>query len=362
MLLEQSRGTRNASIPRLIAIGLALGLGLGRPVFAQEHGQHRAAAESLFNEAIGLMEAGDDAKACPKLEESQKLDPAPGTLMYLGECYDRIGRVASAWAAFNSAASAAAAARQRERVATAKKRAGDIAPKVPRLVIVVPADAKADGLAITRDGIAVGEAGFGAAVPVDPGEHVVKATAPGRQAWSHSVTAAADGQTATVTVPALGAAPKGAEPEAGSGEHGPASTSGAGTPSKEGSSGSSGTAQLVAGVVVGGVGLVGLVIGTVLGVQAKSRESDSEAYCAPADPTRCVQEGVDLIDRARTAATISNVGFIAGGVLVVGGLVLVLTAPSGSDDAASGSSARGTLQLGPMAGPTVAGLSLSGAW
>jgi hypothetical protein len=326
LVLGQRPGTRNARIPRLVAVGVALGLTLGRPVFAQEHGQNRAAAETLFKDAIALMEAGNDVKACPKLEESQKLDPAPGTLMYLGECYDRIGRVASAWAAFNSAASAAAAARQSGRVATANQRAKQIAPKVPKLAIVVPADAMAVGLTITRDGTPVGEAGFDAPVAVDPGEHAIEASAPGRRTWTHSITAAPNGETTTVTVPTLAAAPRADGGERGSGEHGPSVSTGAGTPSAEGSSGSS---VLVAGAVVGSVGLAGLVVAAITGGVLASKKSDIVAAC----PNKvCSPEGRDLIDSTGPLNVVNGIGWGVGLAGLAVGVILIAVGAGGDAD------------------------------
>jgi hypothetical protein len=326
-LRRQRRGTRKARIPRFVVVGMALGLTLGRPVFAQEHGQNRAAAETLFKDAITLMEAGNDVKACPKLEESQKLDPAPGTLMYLGECYDRIGRVASAWAAFNSAASAAAAARQSGRVTTANQRAKQIAPKVPKLAIVVPADAMAAGLTITRDGTQVGEAGFGASVAVDPGEHVIEATAPGRRTWSHSITAAPNGETTTVTVPTLAVAPTAEGGEGGSGVHGPSIGPGAGTPTPEGSADSS---VLVAGAVVGGVGLAGLVVAAITGGVLASKKSDIDAAC----PDKvCSAEGRDLIDSTAPLDVVNGISWGVGlAGLAVGAILIAVGAGSDASE------------------------------
>jgi hypothetical protein len=132
----------------------------------------------------------------------------------------------------------------------------------------------------------------------------------------------------------------------------------------------------VAGGIITGVGVVGIVLGGIFGAQAKSKESDSEAYCRPEDPTRCTLQGVDLLDEGRTAATIGNVGFIAGGVLIAGGVVLMVTAPFGetteapaSADAKGDTRARArsarrgpSVELAPLAGAGVGGLLVQGAW
>jgi hypothetical protein len=59
---------------------------------ADEGDKDRAA--SLFAEGRRLMAAEDYAAACPKLAESQALDPAPDTAFDLGVCYQRASQSA----------------------------------------------------------------------------------------------------------------------------------------------------------------------------------------------------------------------------------------------------------------------------
>src|SRR3954468_2190760 len=67
----------------------------------------QAAAQALFEQARKLMADGKFPEACPKLAESQRLDPGAGTLLNLGHCYEKSGRTASAWVTFKDAAAAA---------------------------------------------------------------------------------------------------------------------------------------------------------------------------------------------------------------------------------------------------------------
>ena len=71
---------------------------------AQARPEDRAAAESLFSDARRLMQAGDYEQACPKLEASRRLEPGLGTTLNLGDCYEKLGRTASAWGEFRGAA------------------------------------------------------------------------------------------------------------------------------------------------------------------------------------------------------------------------------------------------------------------
>jgi hypothetical protein len=79
-----------------------------------------------------------------------------------------------------------------------------------------------------------------------------------------------------------------------------------------------------AGLVTAGAGIVGIGIGTVYGLMATSDKSkascDANGYCDPAS-----------LSDARSHATVSTVGFVAGGVLLAAGVALVLFAPSGSE-------------------------------
>jgi thioredoxin-like negative regulator of GroEL len=149
-------------------VGLAAML-VASPVLAQ--GEGVAGAEALYQEGRQLMDAGNFADACPKLEESQRLDPGTGTLWHLARCYEKLGRHASAWAKYHEVAAQAKKQEEPAKVAAALKRAGALEPKLRRLVIEVPADSRIQGLRIVRNGIEVGPGAWGAKLPVDLGAH-----------------------------------------------------------------------------------------------------------------------------------------------------------------------------------------------
>jgi tetratricopeptide (TPR) repeat protein len=158
---------------------------------------NRAAAEALFNDARQLVSQGKYAEACPKFAESNRLDPATGTLLNLADCYEKVGKTASAWAAFTEVASMA----NDSRAQFARGRAAALLPTLAKLTLQL-ANPPA-GAVITRDGVAMPVAMLGVPIPVDPGRHVIEATAPGRIRFQRSVDIAASASTTIViTLPA----------------------------------------------------------------------------------------------------------------------------------------------------------------
>ena len=166
--------------------------------------EERAAAQALFDEARRLMAGGRHEQACPKLEESQRLDPGVGTQFNLAVCYETIGRTASAWSLFLEVAAAANRGAERAREQVARARAAALEPKLPRLRIVVPEQARASGLRVERGAVQVGPAQWGVALPTDPGTYTISASAPGKKRWQISVTVDGDSADAHGHAPRAG--------------------------------------------------------------------------------------------------------------------------------------------------------------
>jgi hypothetical protein len=279
----------------------------------------KAAAQTLFDEGRKLMAAGKFPEACPKLAESQRLDPGVGTQFHLADCYERLGQTASAWAGFLEAAAGAKSMGQLDREKVAKERAAALAPRLSK-VTITSAQSTIAGLEIKRDGAVVGRPLWGTAIPVDPGPHSIEATAPGKKPWQTTVKVEGEKADVVVTIPALDDAP----PEATAVAPMQASVD----------TSSVGKNRRTLGLVVGGVGIVGLGVGTVFALQAKSKNDDSLPFC-PVDKNLCSARGVTLRDEARTSGTIATVAMGAGAVAVAAGAVLFFTAPSGSAEKAS---------------------------
>jgi hypothetical protein len=343
MIKNASRG----ALSSLLALALLVGAG-ARPARAQSPAD-KSAAESLFDDARRKIDAHDYLAASKALESSQRLDPGIGTLLYLGDCYEKIGRTASAWATFREAASLARAAGQLDREAVALRRATALEAALPKLALNVAPGNDRPGFALRRDGEALSKAIWGASVPVDPGEHTLEATAPGKKRWSTKVTLTPGAAPVDVQVPALET-----DPLQGAAD---AKAKSATSPDSGGPPASSWGAQRTLGVVLGGAGLVGIGLGTYFGLKAGSLDKDAGAACRPEDPTKCTAAGAALGADARQAALGSTLSFALGGAALAGGVVVFLTAPRphGATTALRVQAASGLVAGAP-------GLLLGGQW
>jgi hypothetical protein len=305
-------------------------------------------AEALFQEAKFLLSAGKIAQACAKFEASQASSPAPGTLVNLADCFDRLGKTASAWATYRSAAAAAQNAKQPEREKVARDHATAIERKLARVTIAVPPDVAALDPEIRQGGVLVPRASWGMALPVDPGTISVEVRVAGKPPWTKSVEAVPFGTTTVdVTLSAIAgdAAGAAAAPAQSAAEPSPI----AARPSNN---------QRIAAVVVGGVGVVGLGLGTAFGLVRNARLDDAKSRC-PNWPTSCPESARDPQDSAKSAGTIATVSFAVGGAALIGAAVLWLTAPR---DSVPSEKAVSGVHVVPVADRNGGSLVIGGAW
>lgn len=311
----------------MLGCGLAIALTFGGLSAArgQTSASDKAAAEALFDQGIELLKAGSYADACDRLESSQRIDPGVGTLLYLGECYEKLGRTASAWATFREAASAADVAGQADRAQIGTERARKLEPRLLRLTLEPdPELGEVDGVEVLMDGRAVSPALWGTPVPVDPGERELEVRAPGYEPFRTTVTCEGEGSSESVRLPMLTPSPG----SAGEPQESPSSGTAQAQVTLEDTP-SDGSAQRTGGLVLAGLGVVGIGVGSYFGLRALSKENAAEDSCSG---NRCsAPEGVDRTNEALSAARISNVAFIAGGAALAGGVVLYLTAPKRQD-------------------------------
>ena len=258
------------------ALAFAIVLAWSSPGHAEGAADRVATAQGLYDSAAELIRAGRFAEACPKLEESERLDPAMGTRFFLATCYESTGRPTKAWSLFLELASAAKADGNALREATARQRAASLEARLPRVIVsVADANAGLPGLTVLRDDTRLGPVTWGSPIPVDLGAHTVRATADGKDRVGDDRGRAG-----------AGAANRGARAAAG----------GRGRPEGRRRRRAAGVArsrarslrpapglgaQRIAALVVGSAGLAGLAAGGVLGLAGAVRLEPGGARRAP---------------------------------------------------------------------------------
>ena len=323
-------------------------------------------AQALFDAAARAMDAGDYATACPKLEEVIKLVPEGlGAKLKLAGCYEGAGKLASAWTLYTVVE---ASAREKDRQKLAGQRAAALRPRLAALTIVVPEAVRGlAGLEIRREGIVIGAAQWGLAIPIDKGDYALSVTATGKQPWKQTVRVEADGAKLEVVIGPLedqpasepGASKTAAAPAA-PGRATPAAPSPRPKPGPGGpvasTAGDAGGGRRIAGYVIGGVGIAGLAVGGITGGLALGKKQTVDERCPD---LRCDAEGLAALDSGKTLGTVSTAGFVVGVAGLATGIVLLLTAPGGKAE----ESTRAEVRAGVLgAGTTGAVVGMKGAF
>jgi tetratricopeptide (TPR) repeat protein len=298
-------GRRQAAACALVIV--LSGSGWAAPAVAQS--SESQAAEALFRQAKALLDKGELEPACEKFAASQALEPGLGTLLYLGDCYERAGRFASALKTFRDAAALADKRGDAERLRLARIRVSALEPRAPKLELRYGPAPQGLDLQITVGGVPLARTDIGRPLSRDAGTYDIRFSAPGYEPFvSHIELKNSD--SAVVTVPRLVpiAVASSPEPEPGSG-------------------------QRTAGWIVGGTGAALLVTAGVLAGLAASKNGDSKEQCDPRDENSCSPEGVAAREDAKSFANLATVAGVLGGLGLAGGVVLYVTAPSSEEQA-----------------------------
>lgn len=256
--------------------------------------QNAAIAQKLYDDAMQLMAEKKYAEACPKLAESNRLDTGMGTRFNLGDCYENLGRLASAWALFTDVADEAKRTKQTGRETVARQRAAQLDGRLPKLTLQVPASvANVSGVEVRDGDNVVKRPLWGQPLPVDPGKHTIAVSAPGRRTWT-TIVVLKEGAAETVTIGELA---------------------------------STGSARRTGAIALGSAGVVSIVVGSVFGMQARSKWRDDVVMksCDGGVVTQCdLEDAKARLEKsgAQTDATISTVTFVVGGVALAGAAIL----------------------------------------
>jgi hypothetical protein len=339
-LAPSSRSARAFALAALV-----FGLGLGTP--EEAHAVDPAAADALFQAAKKLMAAKQYDEACAKFDASYEIDPTLGTLLNLADCYEKLGRVATAWSKWGEAMEKALRDDDK-RADYAKQRRDALTPSLPKVTIHVSKEVP--GIDILWDGKKLSPAVYGVDLPVDPIEHdlvVLRDDGVRLDEQRVPVTAEKTKKEISLDLEALDRAkPRKVEKKDPSPPLLP-------PPAKN--------TQRIAGLVVGGFGAAALVTSGVLEGIALAKKGSADA------PDSCVNKfctpgGLAQVQSARTFAAAGQWIGIGGLVAFAVGTTLFVTAPPAPSPARASrpDPLRPSLWASPYVGPTGSGLVVGG--
>jgi hypothetical protein len=291
-----------------LAVALAAVLPAAR-TFAANDDAALAIAQPLFDDGVKLMDEGhcdDEAvppdrrprcrEALAKFKKAFDIYPAGlGALRNAAFCERGLGMFASATRDFREVARRAPLDPNPSKQLWAKhasEEADKLGKLVPHLVVTLesgPSDAH-----VRVDGAEIPKAAFGVQIPVDPGDHVVEAEAPGHERFRRQIELEPKEDVSVAIrlkpVQVVGPAPKPIERR-----------------------------SYALPITLISVGAVGVGVGLGFGYAAKKTRDDA---CDGGSPLQC--HDADGLDRARHYALGSTIATAAGAALVVTGIVVVL--------------------------------------
>lgn len=302
---------------RRAAWGLAGQLLVALPAHGAPTATEKAAAEALFEEGTTLMNEQKFPAACAKFEASSAIESGLGVKLWLADCYDRVGRTASAWGLFTEAAALAHQSGQTDREHAANERAADLEARLSKLAIKPPPGGLPGSVAVTLNGVEIPVASLGTPLPVDPGAEHVVFRAPGFRVITLERDVPPGPSSFVLDVPPFEPEPRAAAPAADARAAAPAA-----------SHAKPGATQRTLAYAVGGLGVLSLAGAGVLAYRAHALDTDSHAHCLVSEPNACDEDGASLRGQALNYGNVATGALIAGAALTVTGVVLLLTAPS----------------------------------
>jgi hypothetical protein len=377
-------------LTRTAVLCLALAALAGMPAGARAAddggGDRKVEARRCFAAGVQRAKEGAYERAMAEFVRAYELSPNYAVLYNIGEMQRALGNAAGALDAFQryllEGGAAVPAARRAKVNAAVEALRAETATLTIQLTPPAGADARPTPLTqLTIDGKAIDRDASARPIRVNGGRHTIAATADGGTTVEQEVEVAS-GQAATVSLtlavgPSRPAAPAAAAPDptpettASPAAPAPAALPSPAPPPHQAAppaaadtrppAPSHGRRNLSVATAALGVGSLALATGAYF--LAKSRWQAAVDQGCTRDS--CTGAARDAYDGAGRALTVFNVTVIAGGVLLVAGTVLYLTAPSESARAArSPATPRRALALAvaPAIAADGGGVTLVGRW
>lgn len=264
-------------------------------------------AQALYVKAREAYDALDYNTAYTLFNESQRLDPAPGTVLNLALSSDRLGRLTEASRLVNEVLEALD--EDDERRPVAEKLRADLDDRMPLLTIEPGAEAT-----VLLDGALVPREKLGTAIPLDPGSHELVIRAAGHQDNQQTLTVGEHERPTIRVVPGPPLEAPQVIPE-------PPDVVPAGTPWWG-----------ILGWSVAGAGVASLGVTAVMAGLIVSRDTTVNAHCSPLRV--CDDIAFAAAEEGKTFSNVGTATFIAGVVAIAGGLTLAIPSLIGDSEIA----------------------------
>jgi hypothetical protein len=317
-----------------------------------ETDEERSLARAAAVEGIQAFKEKRFADAIDLLARAEKLLHAPTHVLYLARAHASLGHLVQARELYTRLsneqlpAPVPAAFTEAQRAARAELDA--LIPRIPSLRVIVKG-ADLMKTAVTIDGKPYLTAALGVMNPVDPGAHELRATAPGAEAKAKTVSLRESEHQSVelelepvTTSPATSTAADApsSTPSEGAASHSDVAAPASSPPPPAEAHSTGMHAMRIGAFASFGVGAVGLAVGTVFGLQAKSKDSDADGLArqcgSPCLATNPLAPRIESLDSdSRKARTLSAVGFVTAGVGIAGGVVLFVLTPKPHETHAS---------------------------
>jgi hypothetical protein len=297
-------------LTRLASVSLAGVIALHAGASAAESAPDPGAAIAEGEQAMRLYALGRWNEAHTHFHAAERLAHSPVFVLYMARCRRNAGKLLEAQSLYRRVASERvgpdAPEPMRKAPLEAQAELDELGRRIPSIVVVVTGPGS-ETATIQIDGSPLAAGAARRAIPLDPGEHRVLASAPGSPPVSKLVRLREGDDPARVVLELASADPAPPRDEADA------------------------RGSILPGAITLGAGALGLGVGALTGAIAASKTSELKERCVG---VHCPAEDADEADSAKTFATVSTVSFVVGGVLTAGGVVLLLTRPGGSSQAA----------------------------
>ena len=282
-------------------------------------------ADKLFEDGRRYLAQKEYALACTAFEQSQESDPAIGTVLNIALCYEQWQHVAAAYRAYVEA-ERLAKVRFDPRAKGARNKIDELGPKVPHLIIDLPADADPAAVFLL-DAKELDRAALAGDLLVETGAHTVEARVPGKPPIV-TTTELHQGEHKHVRIDVPRPAPIGPLPP---------------PPRRKG--------RLYGGIALASGGAVAIAIAGGVALKAQSDYNNAIVRCL----NLSCSFHADYVTTQNAIHTASAMTFVAAGGFALAGVGVVLIVTS------RGKRSEPRVSVTPLLAPGTAGIAIGGS-